>query len=424
MKDLTHAVITLSLASSATAVRDLSSRNVISSVQKKTHAASSQWSNYLEQLAWSGYESAFASQDLKKGVEIDPIRCDIERMYTARPDMCPEKVERWNYADLEVSLLGFTQLWKEMQTAFSSWGKCCMGFNHRFVVYHLVTNLKPSAIIESGVAAGYTTWLLRKATGPNTPIFSMDPADPSLEYNASTGGFWKDAGDSKTTYFTSLKFQDLAAARWDQIIPDPDVRARTLVILDDHQSTVERLKMMQRWGFKYFYYDDNYPYNIATTDDPHTCKSSSVHGLFHNYSKGNMFGDAYSPNTMCASLPSGTTHILHKDQFGSTCKWLTVAEHMKNVHWMQQNLADYFEFPAAFSPCQNLTRPPLLGTDPLILSKYGFPPPQGELWHYGHLYPPFIELKPLNPLKAKRELALAIDSTKTWIKKNSDHWVR
>lgn len=145
---------------------------------------------------------------------------------------------------------------------------------------------------------------------------------------------------------------------------------------------------------------------------------------FSNYSKGNMFGDAYSPNTMCASLPSGTTKILHKDQFGHSCKWLTLAEHTKNVHWMQQNLANYFEFPAVFSPCQNLTRPPLLGTDPLILLKFGFPPPQGELWHYGHLYPPFIELKPLNPGAAKRELALAISSTESWTKVNANRWVR
>jgi hypothetical protein len=338
--------------------------------------------------------------------------------------MCPQRVERWNYADLEMSVAGFMPVWKDMQTTFSSWGPCCMGFNHRFVVFHLMASLQPAAIIESGVAAGHTTWMLRKVMGPNVPIFAMDPADPSNEYNASTGGFWKDAPNSQTRYYTGLNFQDLAAARWDELIPDPDMRARTLVILDDHQSTVERLKMMQRWGFRYFYYDDNYPYTIATTDDPHTCKTGSLVGLYHNYSKGNMFGDAYSPNTMCASLPAGTMRILHKDQFGHKCKWLTVAEHSQNVHWMQQNLMNYFEFPAVFSPCQNLTRPPLLGTDPLTLSKFGFPPPQGELWHYGHLYPPLIELKPLDPKEANQKLALAISSTKTWTKANADHWVR
>lgn len=393
------------------------SHHSMSATQAKTAVKKNQ-----DEAVMGYYESAIASQYLHNGVEIDATQCDIQRSYSARPENCPQRVERFNYADLEVSVIGFTQIWKEMQSSLS-WNICCMGLNHRFVVYHLLTSLKPLAVVESGVAAGHTTWMLRRTVGKDVPIFSIDPQDPSVEYNKSTGGWWKDAEGSKTTYFTGLDFKDLSGARWDQIIPDPAVRARTLVILDDHQSAVQRLKMMQKWGFRYFYYDDNYPYNVATTDDKYTCNTPPLPGLFHNQTSI-MFGDAYSPNTMCASLPPGTKRILEKDQFGHKCRWLTVPEHMKNVHWMQQNMESYFEFPAVFSPCSNLSRPALLGNDPNILPKYGFPPPQGELWHYGHLYPAFIELKSLPPIAGKRELALAISSTQEWLKTNANHWVR
>lgn len=104
------------LARPVTSVSKSSKLRGVSDAVVKT--ASYKMTSFQEQWAWSSYESAVASQDLKQGVEIDPTQCDIERSYTARPDMCPQRVERWNYADLELSVIGFSQVWKEMQTFF------------------------------------------------------------------------------------------------------------------------------------------------------------------------------------------------------------------------------------------------------------------------------------------------------------------
>merc|ERR1719399_2004067 len=146
-----------------------------------------------------------------------------------------------------------------------------MGVNHMFSVFHALRTLKPYAVIESGVAAGHGTMLIRKTVGPGVPIFSLDPGDPLVSYpgNAGIQG-WKDFSPF-THYMTGLQFQDLAVARWDVLIPDPAKRARTLVILDDHQSSVERLKMLRKWGFRWVFYEDNYPFNYATSDDKYSC---------------------------------------------------------------------------------------------------------------------------------------------------------
>lgn len=336
-------------------------------------------------------------------------QCEVQRQYGPRPTNCPQGNDRWSYAELEVSLLQFIQLWAKMKSTF--WNPCCMGLNHRFVLYHTVRALEPLVIIESGVAAGHTTWLLREVAGPNVPIFSLDPDEPAISYGKA--GYWKDK-NPQTRYFTGSNFMDLAYARWDVLIPDPNVRARTLVIIDDHQSAIERLKMIKRWGFGYVYYDDNYPFSLATSADSFTCKT--LPGLVHNYTK-QLYGDAYSPHTMCGETPLGTNQVLCKDQFGSQCKFISLAEHQQNVYWMQNNIASYFEFPAVFSPCANLTRPSLLGDKPSVLQAYGFPPIETEMWHYGHLFPSVIEMKPLAPGEVVQQTQHAILATVAFAQK-------
>eukprot|EP00746_Dinoflagellata_sp_MGD_P027761 gnl/MRDRNA2_/MRDRNA2_165550_c0_seq1.p1 gnl/MRDRNA2_/MRDRNA2_165550_c0~~gnl/MRDRNA2_/MRDRNA2_165550_c0_seq1.p1 ORF type:complete len:395 (+),score=62.10 gnl/MRDRNA2_/MRDRNA2_165550_c0_seq1:84-1268(+) len=329
-------------------------------------------------------------------------QCDIQRQYGPRPVNCPSGNDRWSYAELEVSVLQFAQFWAKMKTKF--WSPCCMGLNHRFVLHHTIRALNPLVIIESGVAAGHTTWLLREVAGPNVPIFSLDPDEPTVAYSKQG---WKDP-NPQTRYFTGSNFVDLAYARWDVLIPDPRVRAQTLVIIDDHQSAIERLKMIKRWGFGYAYYDDNYPFALATSADSHTCKN--LPGLVHNYTK-ELYGDAYSPQTMCGEIPQGTTQVLSKDQFGAQCKFIALSEHQQNVHWMQTHIKSYFEFPAVFSPCANVTRPSLLGDKSSALQAYGFPSIETELWHYGHLFPCVIEMKPLAPGEIAFETHTAILAT-------------
>jgi hypothetical protein len=326
-------------------------------------------------------------------------QCDIARQYAAAPTFCTKGMDR--FGDLAPHIAGFAQLWAQMKTAFVG-APCCMGINHLFAVYHAVLTLQPPVIIESGVAAGHTTWLLRKLA-PNAVIFCLDPADSS-SYQVQTQGIQGYHDPYGTTYLTGPLFQDLSAARWDQLIPDPAMRAKTLVILDDHQSTIKRVQMLRRWGFVDIFYEDNYPFRVATSHDRFTCPQLAT--LQRTFTKS-LFGDAYSPNTMCGPLPAGTKDILEKDRFGKVCKVLTVEQHKANVALFQGVLDWYYEYPALFRDCPGAKRPSLI-TDTAQLALLGLPTESEEIWGYGHLHPPLMRLKPVPPGKAIAELQTAI----------------
>jgi hypothetical protein len=209
---------------------------------------------------------------------------------------------------------------------------------------------------------------------------------------------------SGTVYLTGTAFQDLSAVRWDQLIPDPAVRAKALVILDDHQSTIERVKMLRRWGFVDVFYEDNYPFRVATSRDRFTCPKIAT--LQRTFTKA-LFGDAYSPNTMCGPLPAGATEVLEKDRFGKVCRILTIAQHKANVAYFQGVLDWYFEYPALFRDCPGAKRPSLIA-DATQLATLGLPTESEEIWGYGHLHPPLMRFKPVPPAKANAELQTAI----------------
>lgn len=346
---------------------------------------------------------AFLEQRLSLENELGGVsqadQCEVTRLYAPKPSLCPQGNDRFSLHDLKKSLPGFKAMFSFIKSTFNKEAPCCMGINHQFAIFHSVRELSPVAIIESGVAAGHGTFLLRSVAGHSIPIFSIDPGDPgdrrgylSKETAQQIGGVegWRDTNPN-TKYLTGSSFKDLADVRWDIMIPDPNTRARTLVILDDHQSSLERLKVLKRWGFRYAFYEDNYPFQVSTSEDPWTCKDLVESRTY----KKSLFGDAYSPDAVCSKLPMGTRHVLEKDRFGQKCRWLTNQQHEANVKWMQENVKSYFEFPALFSACVgNVSRPTILGQEPSILKSYGFPMPQEELWKYGHLYPALIELKP------------------------------
>jgi len=257
-------------------------------------------------------------------------------------------------------------------------------------------------IIESGAAAGRGTWLLRYTAGPSVPIFSIDPGDAVAMYGPQKG--WKDPS-GQTRYFNGGNFQDLSLIRWDVHIPDPAVRARTLIILDDHQSSIVRLKMLRNWGFRHVFYEDNYPFGVATSTDTWTCEKFGA-TMPRAWTKP-LYGDAYSPNTVCGAVPPGWNFVLEKDRFGHKCQFLSLAQHAENIKWYQEHLTSYFEFPSLFSRCTGLQGParaPLLGQDPSVLEFMGFPKPEDELWNYGHLYPALMDLKALDSAVGPRQV--------------------
>lgn len=350
------------------------------------------------------FSAAFASDmaALKLGVRTAEQQCNIIGLYGAAPTMCLQGQDRWSKEELKAHIPKFLEFLKKQKTILPN--HCCMGVNHMFALHYLVSSLKPAAIIESGVAAGHQTFMLREAA-PQSKIFSIDPGDPASNYGYGAFGAWKDVS-GMTTYLTGPWFKDLSLLDWGQLIPDPAVRAKTLVILDDHQSCVERFKILQLWGFRWAFYEDNYPFKVATSNDPYTCPDLGQTVKRDFDSQAYALGDAYSPNAACGSpYPIGLTEqFWYKDAFGLKCKLANITDHGNLLRYLQSEMEVYFEFPPLFTPCKT-ARPALLGNDTTILAGYGLPPVKMEIWQYGHLFPSFVTLRPLSDTKRQHALS-------------------
>lgn len=330
---------------------------------------------------------------MKLGVRTADQQCNIIGLYGASPSMCSQGHSHWTKDELKAHIPKFLAFWKKQNQVLPN--HCCMGVNHMFALHYLVTTLKPLAIIESGVAAGHQTFMLREAAPQTTKIFSIDPGDPAANYGYGSFGAWKDPS-GMTTYLTGALFQDLSKLNWELLIPDKAVRAKTLVILDDHQSCVERFKLLQRWGFRWAFYEDNYPFKVATSNDAYTCPDlgQKVNRDFDVV--GYALGDAYSPNAACgAPYPIGQKQFWYKDSFGLKCKLADVKDHGNLLRYLQKEMEVYFEFPPLFTPCKT-ARPALLGNNTKILAGHGLPEVAAEIWQYGHLFPSFVDLRLLS----------------------------
>jgi hypothetical protein len=87
---------------------------------------------------------------------------------------------------------------------------------------------------------GLGTWFFEKAS-PNSKIISIDP-NPGFRVYTS------DKVDYRTTDFTLQPWNDVD-------------KESTLVFLDDHQNSLQRIKFAKQMGFKHIMVEDNYPHN-------------------------------------------------------------------------------------------------------------------------------------------------------------------
>jgi len=335
--------------------------------------------------------NATSEFDMQFARAINKVQCNIVELYGPEPAVCTTGKDFITTAQLQDQIKLFSATWAMQKRILPA--HCCMGINHMFALFSLVKTLKPAAIIESGVAAGHQTFMLRMAANPYIPMYAIDPGDPSVNYKFQFG-YWKDMSGF-TKYFTGSKFVDFADINWGEVIPDEEMRRNTLVILDDHQSCVERFRVMQMWGFKWAFYEDNYPRYVATSNDEHTCKKMDIKRDFPF--KDFLYGDAYSPNAACGEKVDGSSkeQFLYKDKFGGECEYIDAAKHNGLAAFLQKNMETYYEFPALYSDCK-IKRPTILHQNEhglAYLRAFGFPEVKDDIWNYGHLFPAFIELK-------------------------------
>merc|ERR1712032_1732828 len=88
-----------------------------------------------------------------------------------------------------------------------------------------------------------------------------------------------------THYYMDENFTDFGKLDWTNLIPVED-RAATLVMLDDHQSCLRRVREALAHGFTHVWFDDNNNFRGA---------------------------DFYTLNQLCAPLPDGVQSVLYKD---------------------------------------------------------------------------------------------------------------
>lgn len=277
------------------------------------------------------------------------LDCNDNDRKTREPSLCREgRAEPWSLSELKAALPEFAKLYAKRPIQDNNHG---VNVNHAFALWYSVKRVKPTHIIESGVFKGQSTWLLRQAA-PNAEIISLDPsADSQLLYRD-----WS----AKTKYFMGPCFQDLAAIKWDDLIPKKH-RASTFVMLDDHQASVKRVAQLLNFGFLHLYYDDNWR------------------------------RDVYSFNTVC-SKPEETAGVPYKDQFGRINKMLSMEEHTENFAYLNSHLDVYYEFPAVWDPCNSHPRYQSLLAKEEVQSFRGLPSTTMEP-EYGSLYPPYVKLK-------------------------------
>jgi len=131
---------------------------------------------------------------------------------------------------------------------------CGIRINHALALFLAIKEINPTLVVESGVNAGQSTYFIRAAS-PTTRIFAIDPEEEAI---CNQGKRWLD--DSPlTTNYTGKNFKDLLDFDWKGMIErkevDPD---KTLIFLDDHLHTYDRIQSIAKTGLKKVLVEDNY----------------------------------------------------------------------------------------------------------------------------------------------------------------------
>lgn len=281
------------------------------------------------------------------------------RMSTDWPTNCPQGNDHWSVDELKMAMPEFAKLYAKRPIQNNRGG---MNINHAFALWFTVSHMKPEYIIESGVLHGQTTWLLHQAA-PEAQVYSVDPmSEWQLLYKDNS---------TKQRYFMGENFKDLSNITWDDFIPK-DARHRTLVMLDDHQSSIKRTKQLLAHDFIHLWYDDNW--------------------------SGNYEGaDCYSFNQVCSPAPAKAKAVSWKDNMGASSESISVDDHNDNSKWLSSHIEIYYEFPAIFDGCADHSshkHSHSLFSKEAELLAMGLPSIADERNHYLHLYSPYVKLKP------------------------------
>ena len=105
---------------------------------------------------------------------------------------------------------------------------------HLFATWFWMKQLNPKKIIESGTFQGLGTWVIEQAC-PDAKIYSIDIYPNQRKYISPT-----------VEYFD----KDITEYEWDNT---------AVIHFDDHMNALDRVLWAKEKGFKYLFFEDNYP---------------------------------------------------------------------------------------------------------------------------------------------------------------------
>lgn len=211
----------------------------------------------------------------------------------------------WTRESMLGKLEKFVSLYKKRPIKDNKGG---MKTPHMFLAQFALQELKPKAIVESGVYLGQGTWLLENAC-PDAKLYCIDIDLQQIQYKSS-----------QVAYFNL----DFSTIDWNSL-PKED----TVLFFDDHQNAYERVKMAKWFGFKHLIFEDSYP---PLQGDCYSLKKAFMHSGFKFTS------------TLVQSIKQRIKQLL-----GIPCQsYRNISPNDIDAKYLRQNIEVYYEFPPVF----------------------------------------------------------------------------
>ncbi len=240
-----------------------------------------------------------------------------------------DKKPNWSLDEIIKEIDYFSKIYPDRPIKNNNGG---MMFSHMFAFYFLLKKINPEFVIESGVFKGQGTWLIEK-TLPDAKILSLDIKLNYREYI------------SKKAEYSNIdfKYHDFA-----NINPD-----KTLVIFDDHQNALERLKDSKWFNIKHIIFDDNYPPNKGDFYSLKKAFKGSGFKINQNILFERLKGIIIFLSYQVKSLFLKNYPYPDNHRFRSN----SVIPNLNDLKYLNKNIDLYYEFPPIFMPKKYINEP-------------------------------------------------------------------
>lgn len=133
-----------------------------------------------------------------------------------------------------------------------------------FQLYYWLREINPELVVESGVWRGFSTWVIAQAL-PAARIIALDPifALGHCLDARRIGQTWRAPGRLPAVSYSGADFSCCGF----EFMEKP---GNSLVLFDDHQNKLHRLRQAAEAGFRHMVFDDNLP-------------GRATHLTFHRY---------------------------------------------------------------------------------------------------------------------------------------------